>query len=104
LAEEYGATVWDRGIREQTQVGQAADRSMGCEPELVRGRPCDLHGCAAQPRQGTSDSPATREDTANKAVRILTMHTRPGYNTLRYPVSLHNREVSRAAEGGVMGW
>src|SRR6266498_3459492 len=46
-AEEYGATVRDRGIREQTQVGQAGDRSMGCEPELVRGRPCDQPGCAA---------------------------------------------------------
>jgi hypothetical protein len=47
LAEEYGATVRDRGIREQTQVGQAGDRSMGCEPELVHGRPCDSPGCAA---------------------------------------------------------
>jgi hypothetical protein len=47
LAEEYGATVRDRGIREQTQVGQAGDRWMGCEPELVPGRPCDWPGCAA---------------------------------------------------------
>jgi hypothetical protein len=47
LAEEYGATVRDRGIREQTQVGQAGDRSMGREPELVHGRPCDSPGCAA---------------------------------------------------------
>jgi hypothetical protein len=29
---EYGATVRDRGIREQTQVGQAVLRSMGFEP------------------------------------------------------------------------
>jgi len=37
--EEYGATVRDRGIWEQTQVGQADDRSMGCEPDLKEVRP-----------------------------------------------------------------
>ena len=45
-AGEYGATVPDGGIREQTQVGQAAERWMGFEPELVLGRPCDWPGCA----------------------------------------------------------
>ncbi len=44
---EYGATVRDGGIREQTQAGQAADRSMDRESELVLGRPCDSPGCAA---------------------------------------------------------
>jgi len=44
---EYGATVRDRGIREQTQVGQAVLRSMGFDPVLVLGRPCDSPGCAA---------------------------------------------------------
>jgi len=42
----YGATVRDGGIREQTQVGQAVQRSMGFEPVLVLGRPCDSPGCA----------------------------------------------------------
>lgn len=46
-AGEDGATVRDGGIREQTQVGQAVQSSMGFEPELVLGRPCDLPGCAA---------------------------------------------------------
>ena len=46
-AGEYGATVRDGGIWEQTQVGQAVHRSMGFEPVLVLGRPCDLPGCAA---------------------------------------------------------
>jgi hypothetical protein len=43
---EYGATVRDRGIREQTQAGQAGVRSMRFERELVLGRPCDSPGCA----------------------------------------------------------
>jgi hypothetical protein len=46
-AGEYGATVRDGGIREQAQAGQAVQRSMGFEPALVLGRPCDSPGCAA---------------------------------------------------------
>jgi hypothetical protein len=34
-AGEYGGTVRDRGIRDQTQAGQAADRSMGIEPAYL---------------------------------------------------------------------
>jgi hypothetical protein len=35
----------DRGAR-STEGGQV-ERTMGCEPELVTDRPCDLPGCAA---------------------------------------------------------
>jgi hypothetical protein len=43
----YGATVRERGIREQTRAGQAGDRTMRFERELVLGRPCDSPGCAS---------------------------------------------------------
>jgi hypothetical protein len=43
----YGATVRDRGAgSEAGWVGRSC--SMGWEPALVLGRPCDLPGCAAR--------------------------------------------------------
>jgi hypothetical protein len=45
VAGVYGATVRDRGVG-----GISEGRpiyTLGCEPALVPGRPCDLPGCAA---------------------------------------------------------
>ena len=52
-AGKYGATVRDGGIREQTQAGQAVVCSLGFEPALVLGRPCDSPGCAASAKCAT---------------------------------------------------
>lgn len=41
----YGETVRNRGICEES-VWAGRSCSMGCEPVLVDGRPCDLSGCA----------------------------------------------------------
>ena len=43
----YGATIRDRGTGEHVR-GQAGNRTMSCELELVVGRPCDPPGCAAR--------------------------------------------------------
>jgi hypothetical protein len=43
----YGATVRDRGAGSE-QGGQAGVPTMGCEPVVVSGRPCDWPGCAAR--------------------------------------------------------
>jgi hypothetical protein len=45
-AGEYGATVRDGASGSKEPAGQAAERSMGFEPALVLGRPCDSPGCA----------------------------------------------------------
>jgi hypothetical protein len=71
LAEEYGATVRDRGIWEQTQVGQAGDRSMGREPELVHGRPCDWPWVAAGPIPGVRPGvPQPPREVVSAAPRV----------------------------------
>jgi hypothetical protein len=42
----YGRRTWDRGFWENAcWAGRYS--SIGCEPELFIGRPCDLPGCAA---------------------------------------------------------
>ena len=45
-ASRAGSVSRDRGCSWEAEVGQAVG-TVGCEPGVVRGRPCDLPGCAA---------------------------------------------------------